>query len=251
MQYTATHCDTLQHTAMHCNTLQCTATHCNTRQHTATHCNTLQHRSSWPRAYTWVFLSSSSGLSCLTWPIHVCDMTNPCVWYDQSMCVIWPIHVCDMNDSLEIFVSYVSHDFVVFTLLLYSFSCVTWLYLFLCVTWLMQICDMTHSYSWHGSLIRVTSLFDRWSLCAMTYSYVTYDWFKRVTASSSTHTHRYCELALDVIHVLQCVAACCSVHVLLETWLLKALQCGAVWCSVVQCVAVCCSVLHSTWDMTP
>ena len=43
MQYTATHCNTLQHAESHCNTPQPTATHCNTLQHTATHCNTLQH----------------------------------------------------------------------------------------------------------------------------------------------------------------------------------------------------------------
>jgi len=56
VQYTATHCNTLQRTATHtslqkneleqpysttqCNTLQHTATHCNTLQHTAKHYNT-------------------------------------------------------------------------------------------------------------------------------------------------------------------------------------------------------------------
>jgi len=61
LQYTATHCNTLQHTATrtsgqvltdlyasftatHCNTnASFTATHCNALQHTATHCNILQH----------------------------------------------------------------------------------------------------------------------------------------------------------------------------------------------------------------
>jgi len=37
------------------------------------------------------------------------------------------------------------------------------------------------------------------------------------------------------IHVLQCVAVCCSV-----------LQCVAVCCCVLQCVTVCCSVKHAT-----
>jgi len=55
LQRTATHCDTLQQNATYtrdsvtCTTtreelwLQYTATHCNTLQHTATHCNTLQY----------------------------------------------------------------------------------------------------------------------------------------------------------------------------------------------------------------
>jgi len=40
VEWTATHCNTLQHTATHCNR---TATHCNALQHSATLCNTLQH----------------------------------------------------------------------------------------------------------------------------------------------------------------------------------------------------------------
>jgi len=160
MQYTATHCDTLQHTAMHCNTLQCTATHCNTRQHTATHCNTLQHRSSWPRAYTWVFLSSSSGLSCLTWPIHVCDMTNPCVWYDQSMCVIWPIHVCDMTNPC-VWYEWFAWDFCFIRVTwLCSIHAVTLLILMCDMTLLILMCDMTHANLWHDSLIFLTWLID-------------------------------------------------------------------------------------------
>jgi len=33
----------------------------------------------------------------VTWLIHTCDMTYPCVWYDSSMCVTWLIHMCDMT----------------------------------------------------------------------------------------------------------------------------------------------------------
>ena len=50
---------------------------------------------------------------CVTWSIHICDMTH---WY-----VIWLIHICDMAHS--------------------------------CVTWLIHMCDMTHSYVWYDSFI--------------------------------------------------------------------------------------------------
>jgi len=36
---------------------------------------------------------------CVTWLIHVCDMTHSCVWQDSFMCVTWLIHVCDMTHS--------------------------------------------------------------------------------------------------------------------------------------------------------
>jgi len=142
LHHTATHCTTLQHTATHCNALQHTATHCNTLQHTATHCNT-------------GVLDLVPTLECFWALLQVFPL-----WHDQSMCVTWPIHVCDLNDSREIFVSYVSHDFVVFTL---------WLYSFWCVTLLIHMCDMTHSYVWHDlckCVTRLTHILD------LTHSYV-------------------------------------------------------------------------------
>jgi len=36
---------------------------------------------------------------CVTWLMHVCDMTHSCVWHDSFMCVTWLIHVCDMTHS--------------------------------------------------------------------------------------------------------------------------------------------------------
>jgi len=120
MQCTATHCNTLQHTATHCNTLQHTATHCNiytcaghkgiaiplnycnTLQHTATHCNTLQHTATHthvqgtkasrfllitPRGKNYgtstISISVRDVSSCMTWLIHVSDITHSCKWHDS------------------------------------------------------------------------------------------------------------------------------------------------------------------------
>jgi len=53
---------------------------------------------------------------CVTWLIHTCDMTHPCVWHDWFVCV-W-------------------HD---------SFTCVTWL-IHVCVT--LIICELPPFHLW-------------------------------------------------------------------------------------------------------
>jgi len=93
---------------------------------------------------------------CVTWLIHMCDMTHSYVWHDSSngcswlyengsfTCVTWLIHMCDMTHPMDVVRcmgmthSYVWHDS------------------FVCVTWLIHMCDMTHSYVWHDSFICVT-----------------------------------------------------------------------------------------------
>jgi len=69
---------------------------------------------------------------CVTWRIHMWDMTHLYVWHDSLICVTWLIHLCDMTHS------YVWHD------------------AFICVTWLIHMCVMTHSYV---STIRLYDLF--------------------------------------------------------------------------------------------
>jgi len=36
---------------------------------------------------------------CVTWPIHMCDMTHSYVWHDTFLCVPWFIHTWDMTHS--------------------------------------------------------------------------------------------------------------------------------------------------------
>jgi len=68
---------------------------------------------------------------CVTWLIHMCDMTHSYVWHDSFICVTWLIHMCDMNHS------FVWHDS------------------FICLTRLIHMCDMADSYVWHDSPIPV------------------------------------------------------------------------------------------------
>jgi len=68
----------------------------------------------------------------VTWLMHTCDRHDESVvrvvWHDAFICVTWIIHVKDMTHS------YVCHD---------SFICDVWHDLFI---WLIYMCDMTHSY---------------------------------------------------------------------------------------------------------
>jgi len=36
---------------------------------------------------------------CVTWSIHLCDMTHLCVWYDSFICATCLILMCDMTHS--------------------------------------------------------------------------------------------------------------------------------------------------------
>jgi len=76
---------------------------------------------------------------CVTWLIHMCDITHPYVWHDSFILwhdpylwVTWPIHMCDMIHSSA------WHD-----------SCI-------CVTWPILMCDMTHSHVWHDPSMCLT-----------------------------------------------------------------------------------------------
>jgi len=67
----------------------------------------------------WLNVSSDSFI-CVTWFIHICDMTHSYVWHDSFICVIWLIRMRVMTQP------YVWHGS------------------FVCVSWLIHICDMSH-----------------------------------------------------------------------------------------------------------
>ena len=59
---------------------------------------------------------------CVTWPIHMYDMTHLYVWHDAFTCVNWIMYMCDMTHS------YAWHDSSI------------------CATWLIYTCDLTPAY---------------------------------------------------------------------------------------------------------
>jgi len=116
---------------------------------------------------------------CLTWLVHMCDMTHSYAWRDSFVRVTWLIHMCDM------ILRHGQHARDI-CMLLDSF---------IRVTWLRPVCDMTHSkddmtqtYIWHASFIRVTwhihtgdmpRLIEAWAalsrqMCDMAMRHVTY-----------------------------------------------------------------------------
>jgi len=61
---------------------------------------------------TWLILMWHDTFVCVTWLIHMCDMTHSYGWRGSFICVPWRIHTRDMTHS------YVCHD---------AFIRVTWL----------------------------------------------------------------------------------------------------------------------------
>jgi len=78
---------------------------------------------------------------CVTWRIHMCDVTRSYVWRDSCMCETSLVHMCDMTHPYVCDLSHAHPHPVV---------------LFMWVTWRIEICDVTHVYVRHASGICVT-----------------------------------------------------------------------------------------------
>jgi len=123
--------------------------------------NHMTHTEKVPALYVW-----HDSFICVTWLIHMRDMTHSYVWHDSFTCVIWLIHwiIRDMTHSCNphgenMSAFYIQH---------HSCICVyVWLHSYTCVTSLMYMCDFTHIHVWHHSFICVTSLI---YMCDMTHS---------------------------------------------------------------------------------
>ena len=113
---------------------------------------------------------------CVTWLIHMSDVTYSCVWCDAFSCETWPIDMCSMVHS------YVWHDLFTCVTRFVHMCAVTHAYVrrdsLICVTWLIHICDVTDLHVRHDSFTRVTGLIH---LRDMTYSHVWHDSFICVT----------------------------------------------------------------------
>jgi len=134
----------------------------------------------------------------VTWLIHIYDVTHSYVWRDSFICVTHHDHVWHVSFIYVTWLVLVWHDsFIYVTWLILPYvtrlvchaprTNVTWL---IYIPWSIHICDMTHSYEWHDSFIRVTWLLH---MCHVIRSYVWRD--SLIFATSRIHkcdvTHWY------------------------------------------------------------
>jgi len=128
---------------------------------------------------------------CVTWLLHICDMTPSFVkkassslnksrhtylWHDFYICVTWLLHTCDMTPSFVERASSSTNDSCHVTHLRDMTSSLGW-HVVTChchvrdmttplwwrviathVTWLLHMCDMSSSHTWQNSLMRQKSV---------------------------------------------------------------------------------------------
>jgi len=108
---------------------------------------------------------------CVTWLIHMSDMTHLYEWHDSSIWVTRLIFTCNMTHS------HVWHD---------SFTCV-WHDSFTCVTWLIHPNDMTHAHVWHESFMCDMAIHMESFMCDMAHSYGS-NWWHTACSQLSAHS---------------------------------------------------------------
>ena len=118
---------------------------------------------------------------CVTWLIHMCDMTHPYVWHD-------------------------SFTYLTYTILVYEFNMThlrVWLDVFIFVTWLIHGFDRTISYVWHDSFTCVTWPIQMYD---MTYCNMYHD----ISIRDMTQTIWTMSRALTWARVFTCACTCIS-----------------------------------------
>jgi len=136
------------------------------------------------RLYVWydTFCCCDSH-SCKTKDSYYRTSDSSCiVWHESFICVTWLNETCDVTHSYmwyDTFCGSYSHRYKT-----KDSSCIVWQNWFICVTWLNEtcdvtrsraptrtsvrqqtppaMCDMTHSYMWHASFLRVLWLSSWW-----------------------------------------------------------------------------------------
>jgi len=103
------------------------------RQEAITHYMTLS-------VVTWLVHTWHDSFMCVTWLIHMCDMTHSYVWHDSFICVTWLIHTWHdscIRDMTRVYVTWLIR---------------TWYLAHAYVTWRIHMChdscigDTAHSY---------------------------------------------------------------------------------------------------------
>ena len=51
------------------------------------------------RVDSWCLHVWRASLACVTWLIHICDITYSYMWHYSYICVVWLFHMCDMTHA--------------------------------------------------------------------------------------------------------------------------------------------------------
>jgi len=73
----------------------------------------------------WLSTLRQDSFVCVTWRIHMCDMTRSHVRHDPFICVTWLIHVCVVTHSYDLF-CYWDPIFFLNECVLFFFETVIW-----------------------------------------------------------------------------------------------------------------------------
>jgi len=176
--------------AVCCSVLQCAAVCCSVLQCVAVCCSVLQ----CVAVQSWRDDAGSVCSHCVTWHIHMSEMTHLYVWHamhsyvrlDASISVTGCFQMYTLAHSYvwsdvficmpcEVTLICVLHDVVICVNGGCICSC-AWRDLFICMTWHFYKCDWTYLYIW-------------------------YDWFMRVTKLHVRHVHMCDKTQSDICHV--------------------------------------------------
>ena len=137
---------------------------------------------------------------CVTWLIHMCDMTHSYMWHDSFIYVTWLIHICNMtqSDMLHdsfIYVTWLNHAWhnaFICDMHHISFICIMsriWIMARIWHIWMRHasiyscVCQDSFLDSIMRNPILLICVACRIHVCAMTHSYVCHDSFICVTWS--------------------------------------------------------------------
>jgi len=146
-----------------------------------------------------VFREIAECRRCMTWFVHMCDITRLYVWHGSYVCVPWLLHTpdrclrnCTVQEVCDMICRYVWHHSSI------------------CLTWLICMCAMTPSYTWSlfAKLLRERCVWHDLSICVTSLVYMFDMAHMYVCHDSFIHLIVVCKIAAWKVRVTSFVRMC-------------------------------------------